>query len=159
MKSATLFSVSLAFIGAMAQDPLAIFNQTGRLPAGCVSGYTAGTDTVLLTIPYTYTQVLSIIGDYQNLTWSGNPKNTVTLNGTDNTVGTARTYDTAGAHVIETITVYDKPANGPYNEVHTLAPLSVPSANVSFYGKLIVEAIAQACGMVQMAAESSGVGG
>jgi hypothetical protein len=159
MKSGTLFSVSLAFIGAVAQDPLAIFNQTGRLPAGCVSGYTAGTDTVLLTVPYTYTQVLSIIGDYQNLTWSGNPKNTVTLNGTDNTVGTARTYDTAGAHVIETITVYDKPANGPYNEVHTLAPLSVPSANVSFYGKLIFEAITQACGMVQIAAESSGVGG
>ena len=102
MKSVTLLSLSLAIIGAAAQDPLATFNQTGRLPAGCVDGYTAGTDTVVFTVSYIYTQVLSIIGDYQNLTWSGNPLNTGTLNGTDNMVGTARTYDTAGAHVIET---------------------------------------------------------
>lgn len=62
---------------------------------------------------------MSIIGSYKNLTWSGNPDDTVTLNGTDNTVGTARTYDLAGAHVIETILEYSKPAApGPYNEVH-----------------------------------------
>ncbi|KAL2058549.1 hypothetical protein ABVK25_001277 [Lepraria finkii] len=111
----------------------ATFNQTGRLPAGCVDGYTAGTDTVLFTVPYTYAQVLSIIGDYRNLTWSGKTLNTGTLNVTDNMVDTARTYDTAGAHVIETITVYDKPANG-YEVIHTLAPLSIAAANVSFYG-------------------------
>lgn len=58
----------------------------------------------------------------------------MTLNGTDNTVGTARNYETAGANVTETITVYDKPANGPYDEVHTLAPLTIAAANVSFYG-------------------------
>ena len=53
--------------------------------------------------------------------------------GTDNTVGTARTYDIDGAHVIETILIYDKPPNGPYDEVHNTALLSVPAANVSFY--------------------------
>jgi hypothetical protein len=89
---------------------------------------------VIFTVPYTYAQVMSIIGDYQNLTWSGSPAGSVTLNGSDNTVGTARTYDIAGAHVVETITVYSKPADGPYEEIHTLAPLTIPSANVSFYG-------------------------
>lgn len=134
MMSVSLLSLSLAIIGAAAQDPFTIFNQTGRLPDGCIDGYSAGTDTVLFTVPYTYTQVLSIIESYKNLTWSGNPDDTVTLNGTDNTIGTARVYDTAGAHVTETITVYDKPPNGPYEEVHTLAPLTIPAANVSFYG-------------------------
>lgn len=138
MKLDSILSFSLAIIQAAAQgdssSPFAIFNQTGRLPDGCVDGYQAGTDTVLLTVPYTYQQVLSIIGSYQNLTWSGSPFDTVTLNGTDNTVGTARTYDIAGAHVIETITVYEKPASGPYEEIHTLAPLTIPAANVSFYG-------------------------
>ncbi len=136
MKTFSLLLFFLAAIDIAAQDPspFATFNQTGRLPNGCVDGYTAGTDTVLYTVPYTYTQVLSIIGSFKNLTWSGNPDNTVTLNGTDNTIGTARTYDTAGAHVVETLTVYDKPAAGPYDEVHTLAPLSIPMANVSFYG-------------------------
>lgn len=134
MKSFALLWLSLAMVGAATQDPFTIFNQTRRLPDGCIDGYSAGTDTVLLTVPYTYTQVLSIIGSYKNLTWSGNPDDTVTLNGTDNIVGTARVYDTAGAHVTETITVYDKPADGPYEEVHTLTPLTIPAANVSFYG-------------------------
>lgn len=136
MKTASLLSLSLITIGVVAQDasPFAIFNQTGRLPDGCIDGYSAGTDTVLYTVPYTYSQVLSIIGSYKNLTWSGNPDDTVTLNGTDNTVGTARTYDTAGAHVVETIIVYNKPEAGPYEEIHTLAPLTIPMANISFYG-------------------------
>ena len=138
MKLESILLFCLTIIQVAAQDgsssPFAIFNQTGRLPDGCVDGYQAGTDTVLLTVPYTYEQVLSIIGSYQNLTWSGSPFDTVTLNGTDNTVGTARTYDIAGAHVIETITVYEKPASGPYEEIHTLAPLTIPAANVSFYG-------------------------
>ena len=138
MKFDSILSFFLPIIHAAAQggssSPFSIFNQTGRLPDGCVDGYEAGTDTVLFTVPYTYQQVLSIIGSYQNITWSGSPSNTVTLNGTDNTIGTARTYDIAGAHVIETITVYEKPASGPYEEIHTLAPLTIPAANVSFYG-------------------------
>jgi len=48
---------------------------------GCQPGYEFGTDTVLFTTPYTYAQVMSIIGSYKNLTWSGNPDNTVTLDG------------------------------------------------------------------------------
>ncbi len=48
-------------------------------------------------------------------------------------MGTARIYDIDGAHVVETITTYSKPPNGPYEEIHTLAPLTIPSANVSLY--------------------------
>ena len=48
---------------------------------GCMSGFSPGTDTVLFTTPYTYQQVMSIIGSFKNLTWSGNPDNTVTLDG------------------------------------------------------------------------------
>lgn len=95
---------------------------------------------MLYTVPYTYDQVLSVIGNYTNLTWSGSPANSVTTNNSealitnDWTPGTARFYDIDGAHVIETITTYSKPANGPYVEIHTLAPLSVASADVDFYG-------------------------
>lgn len=105
------------------------------VPSTCSGRFEAGTDEVVFTTPYTYTQVLSIIGSYKNLTWSGNPDDTVSLNGTDNTVGTARTYDTAGAHVIETILEYSKPAApGPYVEVHNTALLTVPAAdNLTFY--------------------------
>jgi hypothetical protein len=101
---------------------------------GCSDGFYPGTDTVIFTVPYTYAQVMSIIGDYKNITWSGSPYDSVTLNGTDNTVGTARTYDIDGAHVVETITTYSKPPNGPYEEIHTLELLTIPSANISFYG-------------------------
>lgn len=73
----------------------AAFAQNVTVPNYCTSGFQAGTDTVLFTVPYTYAQVMSIIGSYQNLTWSGNPVNTVTLNGSDNTVGTARVRKTA----------------------------------------------------------------
>lgn len=101
------------------------FAQNVTVPTTCTGNLTAGTDEVLYTVPYTYAQVMSIIGSYKNLTWSGNPDNTVTLNGSDNTIGTARTYDLAGAHVIETILNYSKPAGGPYYEVHNTALLSV----------------------------------
>lgn len=127
MKPTFLLPLLLSAAGVIAQHNSSTAN-------GCNDGYFPGTDTVLYNTPYTYQQVLSIIGSYRNLTWSGSPYNTVTLNGTDNTVGTARTYDIAGAHVIETITVYSKPPNGPYEEIHTLAPLTIPSANLSFYG-------------------------
>ena len=131
-------TLALLIISASAQsaamDPFLLFNQTGSLPTGCVDGYMPGSDTVLYTIPYTYTQAMSIIGSFRNITWSGSPYNTVTLNATDNTVGTARTYDISGAHVVETIIAYSKPATGPYCEVHTLNPITIAAANVSFYG-------------------------
>ena len=135
MQSPSILFLLIAVLGTAAQNssPFSIFNHTGRLPDGCVDGYTAGSDTVLYTVPYTYIKVLSIIGSYKNLTWSGNPDDTVTLNGTNNEVGTARFYETSGASVVETITVYDKPAVGPYEEIHTLAPLSISTLNVSFY--------------------------
>ncbi|KAK5109664.1 hypothetical protein LTR62_006786 [Meristemomyces frigidus] len=138
---------TLALLTAAATTTLAqvtIPATNGSLPVaganGCAMGYYPGTSQVLFTVPYTYTQVLSIIGNYTNLTWSGSPDNSVTTNNTMAlttnmwTPGSGRFYDIAGAHVIETITEYSKPANGPYVEVHTLAPLSIPSANVSFYG-------------------------
>lgn len=99
----------------------------------CPDGLYPGRDEVIFTLPYTYAQVLSIIGSFRNITWSGSPYDSVTLNGTDNTVGTARTYDIVGAHVVETITVYDSPPQGPYDEVHTVDYLTIPLAN----GKII----------------------
>ncbi|KAK5149352.1 hypothetical protein LTR04_007168, partial [Oleoguttula sp. CCFEE 6159] len=109
--------------------------------------YTAGSDTVIFTTPYTYAQVMSIIGSYQNLTWSGSPDGSVSLNGTDNTVGTARTYDVSGAHVVETLTLYSKPAAGPYNEVHSLATVTIPALNnLTFYGDYDGTTVTAACG-------------
>lgn len=58
----------------------------------------------------------------------------VTLDGTDDTVETARTYGTDAAHVVEISTIYPKPSNGPYEEIHTLELLTFLSANSSFYG-------------------------
>ncbi|KAK5126686.1 hypothetical protein LTR85_009620 [Meristemomyces frigidus] len=140
LRSITLL---LAASKALAQN-VTIPATNGSLPAaganGCAAGYFPGSDTVLYTVPYPYQQVLSVIGNYTNLTWSGSPDNSVTTNNSealatnDWTPGTARFYDVAGAHVIETITTYSKPANGPYVEIHTLAPLSIPSADVEFYG-------------------------
>ena len=94
------YSTLLSLIGATS---IAAQNNATS-PNGYNYGFDLGTDTVIFTVPYTYEQVMSIIGDYQNLTWSGSPAGSVTLNGTDNTVGTARTYNIAGAHVVETIT-------------------------------------------------------
>lgn len=53
--------------------------QNVTVPSDCVAGFYPGVDTVVITIPYTYQQSMSIIGSYKNLTWSGNPDNTVTL--------------------------------------------------------------------------------
>jgi len=139
MKSTILSSVLLAAAGVLAQHNASTAN-------GCSDGYYPGTDTVLYSVPYTYAQVMSIIGSYKNLTWSGSPDNTVSLNGTDNTVGTARTYDLGGAHVIETITVYEKPAAGPYVEVHTLAPITIAAANVTFYADFDGTTVTPICG-------------
>ena len=144
MRTTIYYAAALGAATAAFGQSVTIPATDGSIPAGgpngCAPGYFPGSDTVIYTVPYTYTQVLSIIGNYTNLTWSGSPDNSVTTNNsqalaTNNwTPGTGRTYDIAGAHVIETITEYTKPADGPYVEIHTLAPLNVPSANVSFYG-------------------------
>ena len=108
--------------------------QNVTVPSTCTGNFSSGTDTVLYTVPYTYTQVLSIIGNYSNLTWSGSPENSVTLNGTDNTVGVARTYDLMGLHVIETILEYSKPASpGPYVEVHNTALIENAAPGLDLY--------------------------
>ncbi|KAL8834734.1 MAG: hypothetical protein Q9176_007341 [Flavoplaca citrina] len=108
-----------------------VFNSTGRLPPTCSQGYSAGRDEVLYTVPYTYPQVLSIIGSFANITWNG--ITATTLNGTDNTVGTARTFDYFGLRLIETIKTYEKPVQGPYFEDHTIAPSYNPATNLSLY--------------------------
>lgn len=134
-----LLPLSLHLLAATAQNTstITIPATNGSIPTagtnGCAPGYYPSTDTVLFTLPYTYTQVLSIVGNYTNLTWSGSPDNSVTSNSTSWVPGTARFYTVGGAYVIETITEYSKPANGPYIEVHTLAPLTLAAANLSVY--------------------------
>ena len=83
--------------------PLAFAQHNASTANGCNDGFFPGTDTVIFTTPYTYQQVMSIIGDYKNISWSGSPYDTVTLNGTDNTVGTARNYQIAGKKRIGTV--------------------------------------------------------
>lgn len=154
-KFSSILAVSLLSVGSSAQN-VTIPATDGSLPAagsnGCAPGYYPGVDTVIYTVPYTYKQVLSIIGNYTNLTWSGSPANSVTTNNTaalssnDWTPGTARTYDLDGAHVIETITTYSKPADGPYVEIHTLAPLRVPSLSVDLYAAFDGQVWAPVCG-------------
>lgn len=128
--------------------PLLAAAQNVTVPPTCTNGTSQANDVVLYMIPYPYASVMSIIGSYQNLTWSGSPDGSVTLNGSDNTVGTARTYDLAGAHVIETILNYSKPANGPYYENHNVAPLSVatPGGNVSLYCQVDATTVTSMCG-------------
>lgn len=123
--------VALAAISVAAESPFDTYKETKRLPATCPEGYTAGSDTALFTVPYTYSKVLSVIGDFKNLTWSG--VEDVTLNGTDNTVGTARSYKLFGADLTETLSLYMKPSKGPFAEVSTLAPVTVSQLNLSFY--------------------------
>ena len=79
------------------------------VPSQCTAGFTAGSDTVLLTVPYPPAAVLDVVADFQNLTWSGNPPSTVTLNGTDNQPGTAREYSLDGLTVVETLLQYYRP--------------------------------------------------
>lgn len=130
--------------------PLLTIAQNVTVPTTCTAGFDAGTDTVLYTVPYTYDQVLSIIGSYQNLTWSGNPPDTVKLNGSDNTVGTARTYTLAGATIIETLLTYDSPPGGPYYENHNTALTTVArpasaGGNISVYFPLDATTVMSVC--------------
>ena len=137
--AACLSSLLFVLIPANAQHNASTAN-------GCNDGFYPGTDSVIYTTPYTYAQVMSVIGSFKNITWSGSPYDTVTLNGTDNTVGTARTYDIAGAHVVETITLYSKPPNGPYDEVHTLAQITLPAYNLTTYGDYDGTTVTETCG-------------
>lgn len=141
MKSTTLVLPTLLTLAA---------SQNVTVPTTCEGDLTAGTDTALFTVPYTYAQVLSIIGSYQNLTWSGNPPDTVKLNGSDNTVGTARTYMLAGATIIETLLTYDSPPGGPYYENHNVALLTIQrpasaGGNISTYFPLDATTVTSVC--------------
>ncbi|KAL8854723.1 MAG: hypothetical protein Q9221_000505 [Calogaya cf. arnoldii] len=109
----------------------AIFDSTGRLPSECTDGYDSAHDEVLYTVPYTYPQVLSVIGSFANIAWNGD--NATILNGTDNTVGTARTFEYYGIRLVETIKTYEKPVEGPYFEDHTIAPSYNAATNLSLY--------------------------
>lgn len=64
-KPALLLPLLLSSTYAQAgPEAFSIFNSTGRLPDGCINGYTAGHDEYLYTVPYTYDQVLSIVGSF-----------------------------------------------------------------------------------------------
>lgn len=112
--------------------------------SSCNAGLYPGTNTVIYTVPYTYPQVLSIIADFRNITWNNIPYDAVSLNGTDNTIGTARTYTTQGATATETILVYEKPAAGPYVLVTAFAPSNVE--NTSSYGNFNSVIATPVCG-------------
>lgn len=85
--------------GASAQNIYTFNNNTIEVPSACDAGYNYGYDEVLLTIPYTYAEVMGVVGNYGSIAWTGT--NATSLNGTDNTVGTARTYNFGGAVVTE----------------------------------------------------------
>ena len=80
-----------------------------HVPDDCTDGFTSGTDIALLTIPYPPSDVISIVGDFSNLTWSGTDPSNIELNGTDNEPGTARQYTLMGLNVIETLFEYYRP--------------------------------------------------
>ncbi|KAL9602242.1 MAG: hypothetical protein Q9219_001966 [cf. Caloplaca sp. 3 TL-2023] len=145
LRQALAFLPPLALSVAAQAGPEAfeIFKSTGRLPDRCLDGYTAGHDEVLYNVPYTYDQVLSIIGSFANITWNG--INETRLNGTDNTVGTARFYQTYGIDLVETIKVYNSPAGGPYFEDHTLAPAYNPTADLSIYSPVDITTVTPIC--------------
>ncbi|KAL8787029.1 MAG: hypothetical protein Q9213_002465 [Squamulea squamosa] len=151
LKSLLLMSIILLssspLLSTAAQAGLSaftIYNDTGRLPSGCIADYSSAHDEVLYTVPYTYPQVLSIIGSFANITWNGD--NSTTLNGSDNTVGTARTYEYYGIRLIETIKTYLKPEHGPYFEDHTIAPSYNPATNLSLYASTDALTATPICG-------------
>lgn len=60
-----LLAVFIPLVKAQAgPEAFSIYNSTGRLPDGCVDGYTAGRDEYVYVVPYTYAQVLSVIGSF-----------------------------------------------------------------------------------------------
>lgn len=52
-------SFPVLVLGALAGLAL---SQNVTVPSTCIDGYMPGTDVALYTVPYTYDQVLSIIG-------------------------------------------------------------------------------------------------
>jgi hypothetical protein len=65
-------------------------------------------------------------------------------------VGTARTINILGTHVVETVTLYSKAPNGSYHEVQTLntpsaAPVNIPPYNISSYGDYDRTTVVEAC--------------
>jgi len=66
--------MKLSIFLSAAVDPVGAFaHQNSSTANECNNGYYPGTDIVIFAVPYTYAQVMSIIEDYQNLTWSGSP--------------------------------------------------------------------------------------
>lgn len=63
-----ILSTSAGIASAQNTSPFVIYNQTQRLPHGCVDGYVAGTSTVHHTLPYPFNRVLSLIDTFSNLT-------------------------------------------------------------------------------------------
>ncbi|PIA92892.1 hypothetical protein CB0940_03851 [Cercospora beticola] len=117
-------------------------------PAGdgnaCAEGFFPGRDETIVTIPYTYAQVIGVVGNFTNLVWAGSPPDSVSTNASASTLsdnnwqpGDARFYELQGATVIESLVTYSRPAvDGPYVEVHTLAPLGITlpgGVNISSY--------------------------
>ncbi|CAK4033093.1 Hypothetical predicted protein [Lecanosticta acicola] len=132
MSFAVFSALSAALLVAVQAQNIYTFNDnTITVPSVCEAGFDYGFDQVLLTIPYSYSEVISVVGNYGNITWTGT--NATSLNGTDNVVGTARTYNFGGAVVTETIDEYSKPPAGPYVEVHTTSLSEYPSYNLSVY--------------------------
>ncbi len=69
------FSSFLALLASLSTSVIAqnVTVPNVSLPSTCTAGLVAGTDIALVTIPYTYDQVLSIVADFKNLTWTGVP--------------------------------------------------------------------------------------
>lgn len=108
--------------------------QNVSVPATCIDGFFPGSDEVIYHLPYTYNEVLAVIADFGDLTWSGNPPSTVHLNGTDNRVGTARSYSLQGISTVETLTQYHiPPCPGPYREVHNTAEVNYEAVGIRAY--------------------------
>lgn len=130
----TVLTTLLTTLLLLATTTFAHDTKVTHVPKTCTGAYHPGRDEVYYTVPYTYTQVLSIISSFKNLTWSGSPPNTVTLNGTNNTPGTSRTYTLSGLQVTETLLYYSAPLDnpyGPYQEVHNTATLDFPAGGAA----------------------------
>ncbi|WPB08439.1 uncharacterized protein RHO25_013105 [Cercospora beticola] len=81
---------------AFAQDK--DFNNNAKIPTTCSNGFESRSDTVFLTLPYSYDSVAPLVSDFSNLSWAN--ISPVTLNGTNNTPGTARAFSFGGADFI-----------------------------------------------------------
>lgn len=123
MKGFHIFGVLTAVGSVLAQDK-------SNTPSVCNAGFYPGTNTITYTVPYTYPQVLSLIGDFRNITWNSIPYDTVSLNGTDNTIGTARSFQAAGVTATETLVVLEKPAAGPFHEVSAVSAFDLGNTTI-----------------------------